>query len=103
NQPGLTDYRPRLGSEGEVRLLLIGSYCFAGSVHEITLHPRPASRGRTGDVETDHPHVAPRRSEPVRRAVVARCGVSKSRIPRVQHSVSAALQDTTDRTSLSFH
>ncbi len=52
---GLTDYRARLGSEGEVSALCIGTYCFAGSVHEITLHPRPASRGFTGAVETDQP------------------------------------------------
>ena len=52
---GLTDYRARLRSEGEVRLLLIGSYWFAGGVHEITLHPRPASRSYADDVETDHP------------------------------------------------
>ena len=52
---GLTDYRARLRSEGEVSALCIGTYCFAGSVHEITLHPRPASRGFTGAVETDQP------------------------------------------------
>jgi hypothetical protein len=52
---GLTDYRARLGSEGEVSALCIGTYCFAGGVHEITLHPRPASRGFTGAVETDQP------------------------------------------------
>ena len=52
---GLTDYRARLCSEGEVVALGFGNYCFAGSVHEITLHPRPASRGFTGAVETDQP------------------------------------------------
>src|SRR5690606_12651644 len=52
---GLTDYRARLCSEGEVVALCIGNYWFAGSVHEITLHPRPASRGFTGAVETDQP------------------------------------------------
>ena len=52
---GLTDYRARLCSEGEVVALCFGNYCFAGSVHEITLHPRPASRGFTGAVETDQP------------------------------------------------
>lgn len=52
---GLTDYRARLRSEGEVSALSIGTYCFAGGVHEITLHPRPASRGFTGAVETDQP------------------------------------------------
>lgn len=52
---GLTDYRARLGSEGEVSALGFGTYCFAGSVDEITLHPRPASRGFTGAVETDQP------------------------------------------------
>src|SRR5690606_36388962 len=40
---GLTDYRARLRSEGEVSALSIGTYSFAGSVYEITLHPRPAS------------------------------------------------------------
>lgn len=52
---GLTDYRARLGSEGEVVALGFGNYCFAESVYEITLHPRPASRGFTGAVETDQP------------------------------------------------
>src|SRR5690606_3536706 len=52
---GLTDYRARLCSEGEVVALCFGNYCFAGSVHEITLHPRPASRGLTSTVETDQP------------------------------------------------
>src|SRR5690606_41390239 len=52
---GLTDYRARLCSEGEVVALCFGNYCFAGSVHEITLHPRPASRRYTGAVETDQP------------------------------------------------
>lgn len=54
---GLTDYRARLCSEGEVSALGFGTYSFAGSVHEITLHPRPASRGFTGAVETDQPRV----------------------------------------------
>src|SRR5690606_11415239 len=52
---GLTDYRARLCSEGEVVALCFGNYSFAGSVREITLHPRPASRGFTGAVETDQP------------------------------------------------
>src|SRR5690606_21989241 len=52
---GLTDYRARLCSEGEVVELCFGNYCLAGSVHEITLHPRPASRRYTGAVETDQP------------------------------------------------
>lgn len=52
---GLTDYRARLRSEGEVSALSIGTYCFAGSVYEITPHPRPASRGFAGAVETDQP------------------------------------------------
>ena len=52
---GLTDYRARLGSEGEVVALGFGNYGFAGSVHEMTLHPRPASRRYTGAVETDQP------------------------------------------------
>lgn len=52
---GLTDYRARLCSEGEVVALGFGNYCFAESVYEITLHPRPASRGFTGAVETDQP------------------------------------------------
>src|SRR5690606_3284317 len=52
---GLTDYRARLCSEGEVVALNVGNYWFAGSVHEITLHPRPASRRYTGAVETDQP------------------------------------------------
>lgn len=57
NTPGLTDYRARLSSESEVRLRLVGSYWFAEVVYEITLHPRPASPGRSGNVETDHPQV----------------------------------------------
>ena len=52
---GLTDYRTRLGSEGEVVALCIGNYWFAEIVYEITLHPRPASRSVTGAVETDQP------------------------------------------------
>ena len=52
---GLTDYRARLGSEGEVSALCIGTYCFAEIVYEITLHPRPASRRFTDAVETDQP------------------------------------------------
>ena len=52
---GLTDYRARLRSEGEVSALCIGTYWFAEIVNEITLHPRPASRGDEDDVETDHP------------------------------------------------
>ena len=52
---GLTDYRARLCSEGEVVALGFGNYFFAESVYEITLHPRPASRGFTGAVETDQP------------------------------------------------
>src|SRR5688572_205724 len=36
---------------------------FAEIVYEITLHPRPASRGFAGDVETDHPHGSPHRFE----------------------------------------
>ncbi len=55
---GLTDYRARLCSEGEVVALCFGNYCFAGSVHEITLHPRPASREFTSTVETDQPRVS---------------------------------------------
>lgn len=55
NAFGPTDYRARLGSEGEVSALSFGTYCFAEVVYEITLHPRPASRCHTGDVETDHP------------------------------------------------
>lgn len=35
--------RSRLGSEGEIRLLLVGSYFFAQIVKEITVHPLPAS------------------------------------------------------------
>lgn len=52
---GLTDYRARLRSEGEVSALGFGTYCFAGSVYEITPHPRPASRRFAGAVETDQP------------------------------------------------
>ena len=33
--------------------------CCAGSVYEIALHPRPASRSFAGNVETDHPHARP--------------------------------------------
>src|ERR1700710_1440072 len=40
---------------------------FARSVYEITLHPRPAFRRRTGNVETDHPHDGAR--------PLSRCGV----------------------------
>src|SRR5699024_10516429 len=35
----------------------IGTYWFARSVDEMTLHPRPASPGTTIVVETDHPPV----------------------------------------------
>ena len=55
NTYGPTDYRARLCSEGEVVALGFGNYVFAESVYEITLHPRPASRGYTGAVETDQP------------------------------------------------
>src|SRR5512145_1271510 len=47
--------KPRSGGEGEVGALGIGTYWFAGSVNEITQHPRPASPGSTTIVETDHP------------------------------------------------
>ena len=56
---GLTDYRARLRSESEVSALGFGTYGFAGSVNEITPHPRPASRRITSDVETDHPRGPP--------------------------------------------
>src|SRR5690625_869654 len=62
--PGLTDFEARLGSEGEVGALRIGTYWFAEIVNEITLHPRPASFTNTTIVETDHPllncHTPPR-------------------------------------------
>jgi hypothetical protein len=53
--PRLTDFRTRSGGENEVGAVGIGTYWFAGSVDEITLHPRPASPGSTTIVETDHP------------------------------------------------
>src|SRR5665648_598437 len=53
--PGMTDYAARLSSEGEVGAIGSGTYWFAGSVDEITQHPRPASPGLTTIVETDHP------------------------------------------------
>lgn len=59
NTYGPTDYRARLCSEGEVSALGFGTYCFAEIVNEITLHPRPASRRITSDVETDHPRGPP--------------------------------------------
>ena len=53
---GPTDYRPAASrSKGEVVALCIGNYCFAEVVYEITLHPRPASRGFASTVETDQP------------------------------------------------
>src|SRR5699024_11640631 len=55
--PGLTDFEARSGGEGEVGALVIGTYWFAKSVNEMTLHPRPASPGSTIVVETDHPPV----------------------------------------------
>jgi hypothetical protein len=51
--PGLTDFVARSGGEGEVGALGIGTYWFAESVREITLHPLPASPGNTTVVETD--------------------------------------------------
>jgi len=51
--PRLTDFRTRSGGECEVGAVGIGTYWFAGSVDEITLHPRPASPGSTTIVETD--------------------------------------------------
>src|SRR5690606_38373374 len=75
--PGLTDFRTRSGGECEVGALGIGTYWFARSVNEITLHPRPASPGTTTIVETDHPlcscqspndpRTRPRRAEQVQR------------------------------------
>lgn len=53
--PGLTDFGARSGGEGEVGALGVGTYGFAWSVDEITMHPRPASPGTTTIVETDHP------------------------------------------------
>src|SRR5450830_1513842 len=52
---GLTDFRTRSSGECEVGAVCIGTYWFAGSVDEITPHPRPASPGSTTIVETDHP------------------------------------------------
>jgi hypothetical protein len=73
---GLTDYRARLRSEGEVSALGFGTYWFAGSVYEITLHPRPASRRFTSTVETDQP-----RESFVRREPLSLCGVVTSGLP----------------------
>ena len=67
---GLTDYRARLRSEGEVIAICIGNYVFAEIVFEITLHPRPASRRFAGDVETDHPRALEIEVSSLRRAVV---------------------------------
>lgn len=55
--PGLTDFRPRSGGEGEVGALGIGTYWFAEGVNEITPRPRPASPSSTSNVETSHPLV----------------------------------------------
>ena len=61
--PGLTDFEARSGGEGEVGASVIGTYWFAQSVDEMTVHPRPASPEPTTVVETDHPlwkcHQAP--------------------------------------------
>lgn len=53
--PGLTDFEARSGGEGEVGASVIGTYWFAQSVDEMTVHPRPASPEPTTVVETDHP------------------------------------------------
>ena len=67
---GLTDFYS-LRQRERSRCALHWHLWFAGSVDEITLHPRPASRSFAGDVETDHPH----ESLLWKWAVVARCGV----------------------------
>ncbi len=72
NTYGPTDYRARLCSEGEVSALGFGTYWFARSVNEITLHPRPASRRITSDVETDHPRGPPSEGP------LSHCGVANS-------------------------
>ena len=72
---GLTDYRARLSSEGEVSALRVGTCCFAEIVNEITLHPRPASRSFAGNVETDHPHGLSASENEAKRVVVTRCRV----------------------------
>ena len=54
---GLTEFGTRSGGEGELGALGIGTYWFAESVDEMTLHPRPASPETTTIVETDHPPV----------------------------------------------
>lgn len=64
--PGLTDFEARSGGEGEVGASVIGTYWFAQSVDEMTVHPRPASPEPMTVVETDHPlcsssNAAPRR------------------------------------------
>ena len=56
SEPRPTDFEARSGGEGEVGALGIGTYWFARSVDEMTLHPRPASPGKPTNVETDHPH-----------------------------------------------
>jgi len=53
--PGLTDLRSSLRRRGRSRRDWNRHLCFARSVHEITVHPRPASPGITTNVETDHP------------------------------------------------
>ena len=53
--PGLTDFEARSGDEGEVGASVIGTYWFAQSVDEMTVHPRPASPEPMTVVETDHP------------------------------------------------
>ena len=75
---GLTDYRARLGSEGEVVALCIGNYWFAEIVYEITLHPRPASRSITGAVETDQPLEASDLSVSRQGEPLSHCGVGCS-------------------------
>ncbi len=87
---GPTDYRPASSGEGEVVALCIGNYCFAGSVHKITLHPWPASRGFTSAVETDQP-----RGLLAKRTVVTLWNCQRMRNIR-------ALQDTTDAAPTPF-
>ena len=54
--PGLTDFGARSGGEGEVGASVIGTYWFAQSVDEMTVHSStPLLPEPTPVVETDHP------------------------------------------------
>ena len=56
--PGLTESQLCLGSESEgLGAVCIGTYWFATRINEITSRTRPASPGKTTNVETCHPRV----------------------------------------------